>query len=802
MLHNYFTIAFRNLRKHKVFSLVNIAGLAVGLAVFWLMALYIADELSFDRWSPNAGRIYRVAHSAEWPGGSFRLAPTSPPFAPALKKDYPEIEEAARIDPEGGGTIVYQDKKINAGDILFADNSLLNIFQFRFLSGDSRQALATPQSIVLTKSLAEKIFGDVDSALGKTILFQHGDPEKVTGVMEDIPSNSHLGFSALRSMPDISGEGWQNFHIYTYVLLQKDADPKKLEARFPGFFQRYLQPSMGKNGSRYSMWLQPLTSIHLYSDLGYDISRNNSDIRYIWLFSAIAGLILLIAIINYINLATARSSIRVKEVGVRKVIGSGRRQLIVLFLAESVLFTILAAVIAATLAGMLIPLFNQLSGKQLSLWQFGMIPTLLILTLFSLLTGIAGGIYPAFFLSGFRTIPALKGQQGSQHANILFRKSLVTFQFVITIVLIAGSAILYQQLQYMHNKDLGFNKQQVLSFHLHDPAVRTHIDELKTQLLSNPLIEGASAASNPIGNNDIGSTGFNFEDNKGQIEPVTRMIQNYYVDADYLPTMQINIVKGRNFSTGRPADRLDAILVNETLVHQLGWKDPIGKQVSLPPGPDGRKREAFVIGVVKDFSIYSLQHKIQPLVLRLPPELQDGDNCYVRVGRQHVSAAIRHIESVYRKFDAASPFEYHFLDENFQHQYATEEHEGRLLLAFTALAIFIACLGLFGLVTFAVEQRTKEIGIRKVLGASVTVIVSLVSKDLIRPVILAILIATPIAWYAMHRWLEGFAYKVSIHLWVFAGAGILALLIAVITVSLQAIRAARVPPVKSLRTTE
>ena len=794
MLQNYFTIAFRHLKKHKVFSLVNIIGLAVGLAVFWLMALYIADELSFDRWSPNTSRIYRLAHSAEWSGGKFRLAPTSAPFAPTLKKEYPEIEEAARIDPEGGGTIVYEDKKIRVEDIFFADNALLTIFQFSFLSGDSRQALATPQSIVLTRRLAEKIFGNADSALGKTIFFQHGDPQKVTGVIEDLPAASHLEFSALRSMPDLSKEGWLNFSLYTYVLLQPNADPRQLETRFPGFFQRHLQSAMNNGVTRYTMWLQPLTSIHLHSNLAYDISPNNSDIRYIWLFSTIAVLVLIIAIINYVNLATARSSLRVKEVGVRKVIGSGRGHLITLFLAESVLFTLVAAAIAATLAGMLIPVFRQLAGKQLSLWQFGLTPTLLTLLLFSLLTGILGGLYPALFLSGFRTIPALKGQQGSLHASILFRKSLVTFQFIITIMLIAGSTILYQQLSYMHNKDLGFNKQQVLTFHIYDPAVRTHISDLKARLLSSPLIESAAAASNPIGNNDIGSNTFTFQQNNGEMAASDRMIQNFYVDADYLHTMQISLAKGRNFSSDRPTDGSAAVLVNETLVKELGWKEPLGKKVNLRGG------QATVIGVVKDFSIYSLQHKIEPLLLQMPPELKEEDNCYVRVSRKNIPAAIRFIGSTYRSFDAASPFEYHFLDENFEKQYATEEHEGRLLLAFTALAIFIACLGLFGLVTFAVEQRTKEIGIRKVLGASITGIVSLVSKDLIRPVILAVLIATPIAWYAMHRWLESFAYRVDINILVFAGAGVLALLIATITVCLQAIRAARTPPVKSLRT--
>jgi len=799
MLKNYFTIAFRNLKKHKVFSLVNIAGLAVGLAVFWLMALYIADELSFDRWEPDAHRIYRVVHSAEWPGGKFTLAPTSSRFAPALKNDEPEIEQAAFVDPEGGGTLIYGDKKIDAGDILFADNAFLDIFRFEFLAGDSRQALAAPQSIVLTKTLAEKLFGEVDNALGRSVTFQHDVPHKVTGVIADVPTNSHLGFSALRSMGDISGEGWTSFNKYTYVLLRKGADVRQLESRFPVFFDRYLKPFMEK--TRYHMWLQPIGDVHLHSSgLAYDIARNNGDIRYVWLFSGIAALILIIAIINYINLATARSSMRVKEVGVRKVIGSGRTQLVSLFLSESVLFTLIAAAIAAILAGILIPLFNQLSGKSLTIWQFGITPTLLTLLLFSLLTGLAGGLYPALFLSGFRTIPALKGQQGGRHANVLFRKSLVTFQFVITITLIAGSAILYRQLRYMQNKDLGFNKQQVLTFHIHDRAVREHFAELRTRLLSSPLIESVGGAGNPIGNNDIGTSSFDLQMDNGAMAPDSKMAQTFVVDEGYLGTLQIPLVKGRNFSPDRPTDLKGAVLVNETLAAEMGWKEPLGKKVSLHIDQEGHKQDAFVIGVVKDFSIYSLQHKIAPMVLQMPQMPKDNDNAYIRVSLKNIPAALQHITSVYRGLDPASPLEYHFLDENFEKQYATEEHEGRLLLSFTALAIFIACLGLFGLVTFAVEQRTKEIGIRKVLGASVAGIVSLVSKDLVRPVILAILIATPIAWYAMHRWLEGFAYRVGMNVWVFAGAGLLALLIATITVSLQAIRAARVPPVKSLRT--
>ena len=801
MLQNYIRIALRSLRKNKVYTFINIAGLAVGLSVFWLMSLYIADELSYDRSSVNAGRIYRVVHSGEWAGGQFRLAITPAPFGPALQKDYSEVEAAARIDPEGGGVLVYGEKKFPEGAILFADNSLLDIFHYPFLVGDPRQALASPHSIVLTRSLATKIFGRAEDALNRTINFQQDVPSLVTGVIEDLPVNSHLQFSALRSMPNIPADNWQNSYLYTYVLLRKGTDAAKLEARLPGFFDRYLKASMRSSVPgevKYQLQLQPLSSIHLHSDLDYEISRN-SDIRYIYLFSSVALLILLIAVINYINLATARSSVRVKEIGVRRVVGSGRGQLIALFLTESVLFTLIAAVIAAVATGMLIPLFNVLAGKELSIWQFGMPLTLLLLILFSLLVGLTGGIYPALFLSGFRTIPALKGQQGNVHSTVLFRKSLVTFQFVITIVLIAGSSILYWQLHYMLNKDLGFNKDQVLTFHIPNESVRARTEDFKTQLLRDPFIEGAAVAGNPIGNNNIGSNGFQFEEH-GEIAQTRRNAQSFYIDADFLPTMQIRLVQGRNFSATNPTDQYGSVLVNETLVKELGWEDPIGKRARLKTGPDGHIGESVVIGVVKDFSIYSLQHKIEPLLLQMPPVPKEKDNLYVRVNRQHIPQALKTIEATYRYFDAASPYEYHFLDENFSLQYASEEKQGRLVLIFTGLAIFIAALGLFGLVTFSVGQRTKEIGIRKVLGASVGGIVALLSWDLIKPVGLAILIATPIAWYIMQRWLRGFAYHVNISLWIFLAAGLLATGVALLTVGLRAVQAARANPVKSLRT--
>ncbi|HMH31827.1 MAG TPA: FtsX-like permease family protein, partial [Puia sp.] len=410
----------------------------------------------------------------------------------------------------------------------------------------------------------------------------------------------------------------------------------------------------------------------------------------------------------------------------------------------------------------------------------------------------ASGLYPAFFLSRFSTISALKGQAGSRFSGILFRKTLVTFQFVIAITLIAGSLVIYHQLQYVLNKDLGFNKEQVLTLHIQNRDLRTKIPAIKEKLLQNPLIESVSAASNPIGNNNIGSNGYFFEQD-GKISTASTMVQNFMADADYLNTMQIKLVSGRNFSDAFASDRLNAMMVNETLVRQLGWKEPIGKKVQYFSGPDGERSEALIVGVVKDFNIYSLQHKIEPLLLRMPPVDNEKDNLYIRIGKKNNSAAIKFIETTFQQFDRSGPFEYHFLDQNFANQYAAEEKQQHILFVFTTLAILIACLGLFGLVSFTAEQRTKEIGVRKVLGASVRDIITLLSKDLMKLVLVAACIAFPLAWLAMNKWLEDFAYRVNISWWIFAGAGLTAMIIALITVGFRAIKAAMANPVQSLR---
>ena len=794
MLKNYFLVAWRNLTRNKIISVINIGGLAIGLAACWIIALYVGNELSYDRYHANANRIYRIVQHGEWNGGGFNLALTSAPFAPAFKSYFPEVKETVRINLEGGGTITYNEKHVKANDIAFADSNFFHVFTYHFLYGDA-SALEKPEAIVISKTLAEKIFGDASVAMGKTISFGKQSGNLVTGVIDDVPVNSHFTFSAIRHMPPTS-EDWGSVDLYTYILLNNETDIRKVEAKIPGFFNRYLKVAM--DGVKYKMELQPLTAIHLHSNLDYEMQPNGS-MRYILIFSFVALLILIIASINYMNLSTARSALRVKEIGVRKVNGSSRGQLIAMFLAESVLLTFFAAILAAVLVQISQPLLQQFTGKDTETWQLGMWQTLSVCGGLVLVIGCLSGIYPALFLSGFKLIPSLKGQAGKHMGNLRFRQSLVVFQFVITIAMISGSIIIYQQLKYVRNTSLGFNKDQVLSFHLSNEESRNKVDVLKSDLLKNPLIESVASAGNPIGNNNIGGRDYMAQQENGKMSDAPAMANVLMVDEDFVSTLQVKMGAGRNFSTAMGTDKYNMLLVNETLAKKEGWTNPIGKKIQLGKDKDGKPNIFEVAGVMKDFNIYSLQHKIEPLIVQLPLSNGDKDNIYVRVSNRNVSAAIKYIESVYRQLDTENPFEYNFLDENFARQYRSERMQGNLLMTFTILAIVIACLGLFGLIAFAAEQRRKEMGIRKVLGSSVSGIVLLLCRDLLKLVVIAIVIATPIAWVFMNKWLQDFAYRIHIAWWVFAGAGVLALLIAIVTVSVQAIKAATANQMNALR---
>lgn len=794
MLKNYLKTTWRNLIRHKLFSIINIAGLGIGFAAVWLMVLFVADELSFDHYHTKADRIYRVVHYAQWPGGNLKLAPTSAPFAEALKREYPEIEQTVRIVPEGGGIIHLGEKQLEVNDIYFADPSVVDIFSISFLHGNPKTALTHDKSIVITRSLAEKLFGDASKALNQPIQFSNNFENLVTGVIEDIPANSHLQFSALRSLAANWTDGWQNFSLYTYILLKPNANVQTLESKLTGFYPKYLKGEMGTLD--YRMELQPLTSIHLHSHLDYEAGPNG-DITIIYIFILVTVLILVIACINYINLYTARSSTRIREVGVRKAIGSPRTQLIQQFLIESNLFTGIAAIIGFILANIALPYFNQLANKTLILSQFGVGTTIGIFILFSLLIGIVSGMYPALLLSNFHPVAALKNQVSKIGKGNNLRKTLVVFQFTTTVIMIVGSLVIYLQLRYTSTKNLGFNKDQVTTFHIDNEEVRTQVGALKQQLLQSSLVESVAAASNPIGNNNIGTNGLFFEQN-GEMLTNTQVVQKFLVDSDFLNTLEIKLVKGRNFSPNIISDRMEAVLVNEALVKKMGWQEPIGKRVKYYIDNQGNTQEAKVIGVVKDFHIYSLQHKIEPLVLQMPPP-SERDNIYLRIHPDKTQEVLAFIEKTYHTFDPSARLNFHFLDDNFSKQYQTEQKQGQVLFVFTILSILIACLGLLGLAAFTAEQRIKEIGIRKVLGASVLSIVTLLSADFLKLVVIAIVIATPIAWYAIQQWLQNFAYHFSVSGWLFFFSGFIVIAIALLTVSILAIKAARENPVKSLR---
>jgi putative ABC transport system permease protein len=792
MFKNYFTTAWRNLIRHKVFSFINISGLALSLTAVWLIALFVTDELSYDRYHKNANRIYRLGTHGQWGEERFDITGSSGLAAAAFKNDFPEVEDALRIHPEGGDLIEFGDKKIKEGAIFYADASFFTFFSYHFLAGDAR-AFQKPNSVVLTKTVAAKLFPDPNAALNKVVKIDN-NVVIVTGVIEDVPHNSHFSFNAVRSFPtDYKGD-WGALEIYTYILLKKNARIDQLQHKMPAFAKKYYASSL--ENVRVSIELQPLTAIHLHSHLSYEMGENR-DIKYIYVLSVVGLLILIIAFINYINITTARASTRLREVAVRKIIGSDRKRLAGLFLTESIITILCAAGVSVILVTLTMPLFNYVAGKQLSIWQFGIARAILLMLGFAFGTGLVGGWYPAFFLSKFKTIPALKNQLGDVKTQTLFRKSLVLFQFAVTVVMITASLVIYLQLNYVLTTDLGFNKKQMLTFHLDTRTVRDNVAALRSALLQNPMVKAVASAGNPIGNNNIGMMEYYVEKN-GVLDERSKLAYGFIIDPDFIPAMQIKLLEGRNFSKDIPSDS-NQVIVNEAFIKKQGWASGMNKRMSRGKDSTGTIHFANIVGVVKDFHIYSLQHKIEPIIMQLPKMSSDRDNIYVRLQDQNLPQALSYVEQTFRKFDASAPFEYHFLDQNFAAQYRAEEKQGQILLAFTILTIVIACLGLFGLITFTVEKRVKEIGIRKVLGAGVGSMVSLLTTSLLKVVLISLLVAVPLSWLVMNKWLEDFAYRIQLQWWMFTLSGIISMLIALITLSFQAIKAAIANPIKSLR---
>lgn len=807
MIKNYLKIAYRNLTRNKFISFINLFGLTIGLTCCLLITCYILNELSYDKYNEQADNIYRVTRTFKNRDGvvSLKLSTISPPFGYYLPGDFPDIKKMTRLLSNGPTPMRYEDKKFNEKDIYFADENLFDVFTVKVLKGNPRKALSDPYSIMLTEEMAHKYFGNEDP-MDKSIRFNSQFDFKVTGIYKAFPANSHMHPSMLASFntlrdSTVYGEenlrrNWGNNSFFTFLLLPKDYPVESMIAQFPAFIDRHMtgEEYEGQTPSKMtSLGLQKLTDIHLYSHTDYE-AEPNGDISRVYIFSAIALFILLIACINYMNLSTARSALRAKEIGIRKVIGARKKELIGQFLGESVLLSWLALFAALILTYFLLPFLNRVTGQELTFQILLRRQVIIPLLLIPFIVGIVSGIYPALFMSGFQPVKTLKGLFKVGGSSISFRKALVITQFAIGIILIITTVIVFKQLNYIQHKSLGFDKDRVMTLG-YSNEVSTKYESFRTELLQNTSFKDMTRSSRiPTGRllDNMGASVLSGD----SLRPVTTDIKYVSADYDFVSTFGIPMAAGRFFSRSYGTDTA-SFVINESAIGAIGWKSPqeaLGKEFKYGD------INGHVIGVIKDFHFESMHQAIVPLVLIMLPERRNYfNNLSIKVAGGSMAAAMSYAESTWKKFFPETPFDYVFLDDSFDRLYQAEQRQANLFTAFALVAIFIACLGLFGLSAFSISQRVKEIGVRKVLGADVRTIVLLLSKDFLKLVVLAAFLAFPIAWWAMNNWLKDFAYRVSMDWWVFLLAGIVAAIIAFLTVSFQAIKAAIANPVKSLR---
>ena len=806
MLRNYLTIALRTLRRNAGYTAINLIGLAVGLAACLLIGLYVRHELSYDTFHEKSDRIYRVVQHAQRGEESRSRLIHSARLAPAVDANLPSVEQAVRISQRWGEEILVKrgEHTFYEGNFYLADSTFLDVFGFSLRRGNPETALTEPFSVVLTERMAEKYFGKTNP-IGKTIRAEgYGQMHEltVTGVAENPPSTTHLPFDFLvsfntlrQTMPDPEDlDSWRHTAHYTYLLLEEEAQPAALERTLPKFVFRQqgrsLEELEEKGGSLSHDELQPITDIHLHSHYDRELTAN-SDIRYVYLFVTLALLILGLACVNYVNLATAQATRRAREVGVRKTVGAHRRQLVRQYLGESALLCAVALVGALVLARLALPVFNDLVGVQLGAHFFG--PTTLLLVLgLGFVVAVGAGAYPAFYLSAFQPVEVIEGQIGTGSGRTPLRKGLVVLQFAVAVGLIAGTFLIRQQLQHMQTKELGLNEERVVVVHARD-AMHQNYEAFKQELLQQSNIVGVTASGTSLPttrtlNMVLVPEGVDQEQWMNESHPPINVLS---ADYDFEEVMQIPVVKGRGLSKSADSADVRPMLINNTAAEALGWENPIGKTFQCCFRPTPR-----VVGVVEDFHYQTLRQKIQPLVITentySPPYVM------ARVNGSDLSEALTAIRNQWQQVSDA-PFEYSFLDQRFEQVYRAERRTARVFTIFAGLAIFIACLGLLGLSAYAAKQREKEIGIRKTLGATATNIVALLSKEFLLLVGIACVIAAPVAYVGMERWLRDFAYRVDVSPWLFVGASVLAALIAFLTISYQAFRAARTDPAQTLR---
>jgi putative ABC transport system permease protein len=805
MFKNYLKIALRNFLKHKGFSFINIFGLAFGVACCLMIVLFVLDEVSFDRYHEKADQIFRVGIDGYINNTSFQGVVTCAPMAETLVREYPEVTAATRLRNFGYPVFRHEDKVFSEERVFWVDQAFFDVFTVSFIKGDVKTALAEPNTIVLTESMALKYFGD-ENPVGKSLNADRQRDYLITGVVEDTPRNSHFHYDFLASLStyeDSRRPIWVSNNYHTYLVLQKGASPRAFEEKLVELVRKYVGPQIQaaagisleqffESGGEWGYFIQPLTDIHLRSHYDYELGPNG-DIAYIYIFSIIVLGILLVACINFVNLATARSMNRAREVAIRKTVGSRRTQLIRQFLAETTLTSLFAVILAMFVVQILLPSFNNITGKALSIpyiENMVTIPALLAVVLF---IGLLAGIYPAFFLASFDPAEVLKSEMGGKTKKSSLRNGLVVFQFTVSIVLIVGTFVVDKQLKYIQNMNLGFNKDQIVIVKKTDD-LGNQIQTFRQELVKNARVDNASNTGSLIGQ-DFGNSAFKIAGETGE---ETHLLWTYFTDPHFVDTYQIEMAAGRYFEEGRQVDQ-QAVVLNESAVKDMGMVDPVGKQI-VAYGPTREQEQAFtIIGVMKDFHFESLHFQIRPLIVLMYGPENRGRYVSVRINSEGIKETMAFLESTWRRFADNQAFEYEFFDDHFAQIYKAEERTGQIFFAFSLLAIVIASLGLFGLAAFIAEQKTKEIGIRKVLGATESKIVFLLSRQFTKWVVLSNLIAWPIAYYFMHKWLQRFAFRPEMSIWSYLLASIVVLVIALFTVSYQTIKAARTDPVDLLR---
>ena len=794
MFKNLIRVAFRNFWKDKGYSILNILGLTIGITFSLLLIFYIIDELSFDRFHKKADRIYRVVSYINEPTNKMKWTATQFPLGPQIKRDYPEIEESVRFVNTDRRLYQNGDLKFYEEKIYYVDSNVFNVFTYDFLEGNGKTALMEPNSIVLTKSLAEKYFGKGKPAVGQSLRTNRAEVFKVTAVIKDHPKNAHLIFNALISantLPRDFANNWGGFGFFTYVLLKPNTNAAALEKKMLAMYDKYMASIFKQYNINIWYGLQLVTDIHLKSDFTGEPEELGS-MSYIYIFSSVALFLLLIACINYMNMTTARSARRAKEIGIRKVTGSNQSQLVLQFLLESILLTFISLVLSLALAYFLLPLFNSLSGKFISFDSLVRPEMILVLVGIMLFVGFLGGSYPAFYLARFNPLGILKGSLSKGSSNVTLRRVLVVTQFSISMIMLICTWVVYGQLKYMRNKDLGFDKELVITMNVDGGQdVVRKVESFRNELKANPRVLKTSSSSTIPG----GGINFNLFSVESKNGFVDKGVDVYNVDENYFNTMSIPLVKGRNFSNAG-SDTSHGLIVNESMVKEFGWGDnPLGKKIKYPGDTSGAYLE--VVGVVKDFHQKSLYNPIASLMLTYN---RYNNNVQAKLSPTDVPGTLTFIENSWKKVFPGLSFSYKFLDQDFDSQYAADKKRGKLFTVFSIITIAITCLGLLGLIAFTTQQRQKEISIRKVMGAGIPQIITLVARNFVWLVALSCLIAFPVAWYFMNKWLTIFPYNSGLSITTFVLSALAVLVITLITVSFHTIKVAISNPVKSLRT--